>query len=76
MINYGAPRVANKYYAEFFDEATKKSSKRFIVKGDPIVVLPECLTPICNYKHTGNQYDDNDFHCFVSPMACFHYPQH
>lgn len=56
VINWGSPRVANKYYAEFFDTATKNSSLRYIVKGDPITVLPECLTPICNYKHTGRQY--------------------
>jgi hypothetical protein len=56
VINYGSPRVANKYYADFFDNITQKRQKRFIVKGDPIVVLPECLTPLCNYKHTGNQY--------------------
>ena len=40
VLNYGAPRVANKYYAEYFDNLTKKSSKRYIAKGDPIVVLP------------------------------------
>ena len=56
VINYGAPRVANKYYAEFFDSATKNKAVRFIVKGDPIVVLPECLTLLCNYKHIGRQY--------------------
>lgn len=56
VINYGSPRVANKYYAAFFDEKTNNSAKRFIVKGDPIVVLPECLTLLCNYKHTGSQY--------------------
>ena len=56
VINYGAPRVANKYYAEYFDAHTTKRSKRYIVKGDPVVVLPECLTILCNYKHTGNQY--------------------
>ena len=56
VITYGAPRVANKNYAEYFDKLTNKKSRRFIVKGDPIVVLPECLTLLCNYKHTGNQY--------------------
>ena len=35
---------------------TGNSTVRFIVKGDPIVVLPECLTPLCNYKHVGRQY--------------------
>jgi len=56
VITYGAPRVGNKYYAENFEVLTNRSSKRFIIKGDPITVLPECLTPICNYKHTGIQY--------------------
>ena len=23
------------------------------MKGDPIVVLPTCITPLCNYKQTG-----------------------
>lgn len=56
VINYGAPRVANKYYADYFDGLTQRRSKRYIVKGDPIVVLPECLTLLCNYKHVGNQF--------------------
>jgi hypothetical protein len=56
VITYGAPRVANKNYAVKFDEITAYKTKRFIVKGDPVVVLPECLTILCNYKHTGNQY--------------------
>jgi triacylglycerol lipase len=56
VINYGSPRVANKNYADYFDNITQKRSKRFVVKGDPIPVMPECLTPLCNYKHTGNQY--------------------
>lgn len=56
VINYGSPRVANKYYAQYFDQMTNNRSKRYIVKGDPIVVMPECLTLLCNYKHTGNQY--------------------
>ena len=56
VINYGSPRVANKYYAAWFDGITGNRTKRFIVKGDPIVVLPECLTVLCNYKHVGKQY--------------------
>ena len=56
VINYGAPRVANKYYADYFDGLTQRRSKRYIVKGDLIVVLPECLTLLCNYKHVGNQF--------------------
>ena len=56
MINYGSPRVANKHYAAYFDTITHNKTKRYIVKGDPIVVLPECLTLLCNYKHVGRQY--------------------
>jgi hypothetical protein len=56
VINFGSPRVANKYYADYHDAATGNSTVRFIVKGDPIVVLPECLTPLCSYKHVGRQY--------------------
>lgn len=56
VITFGAPRVGNKQYADNFDTLTGKSSKRFIVKGDPITVLPSCLTFLCNYKQTGMQY--------------------
>lgn len=56
VINFGSPRVANKYYAEYYDSLTKNTTVRFIVKGDPVVVLPECLTILCNYKHVGRQY--------------------
>jgi hypothetical protein len=55
VITFGAPRVGNKNYAAFFDSHTNGASLRYIVKGDPIVVLPECVLTalICNYKHTG-----------------------
>jgi len=56
VLNFGAPRVANKNYAEYFDKFTGNTSKRYIVKRDPITVLPECLTLLCNYKHVGSQY--------------------
>ena len=56
VITFGAPRVANKNYAEYFDSFTQSKSKRYAVQGDPIVVMPECLTLLCNYKHTGVQY--------------------
>ena len=23
------------------------------MKGDPVAHMPECITPFCNYKHTG-----------------------
>lgn len=57
VISFGAPRVANINYANTFNILTNGKSVRYIVKGDPIVVMPECLTTlVCNYKHTGVQY--------------------
>lgn len=65
VVTFGAPRVANKYYADYFDGLTGSKSKRYAVKGDPIPVMPECLTVLCNYKHTGQQYTciENDEKC-------------
>ncbi len=28
-----------------------------MVKGDPVVVLPKCLTLLCNYGFTGTKYE-------------------
>lgn len=54
VITYGAPRIGNKKWAAFFEELTNGQSRRYIVKGDPIVVLPpSCLTPLCSYRQTG-----------------------
>lgn len=53
VITFGAPRVGNKYWAAHFDLITQTRSKRFIVKGDPIVVMPRCLTLLCTYRQTG-----------------------
>ena len=50
---FGAPRVGNKYWAAHFDLITQTTSKRYIVSGDPIVVLPRCLTLLCTYRQTG-----------------------
>lgn len=60
VITFGAPRVANKNYAANFDKLTQNKTKRYIVEGDPIVVLPRCLTLLCNYGHTGRQYSCNE----------------
>jgi hypothetical protein len=53
VITFGAPRVGNKYWAAHFDEITNTTSRRYIVSGDPIVVLPRCLTLLCTYRQTG-----------------------
>lgn len=51
VITFGAPRVGNKAWAEWFDKQTP--STRYYIKADPIAVLPRCLTLICNYHQTG-----------------------
>lgn len=53
VITWGAPRVGNKYWAAHFDLITLTRTKRYIVSGDPIVVLPRCLTLLCTYRQTG-----------------------
>jgi len=53
VITFGAPRVGNKYWAAYFDMITDTKTKRFIVSGDPIVVMPRCLTLLCTYRQTG-----------------------
>jgi hypothetical protein len=53
VITFGAPRVGNKYWAAHFDSLTNSTSRRYIVKGDPVVVLPRCLTLLCTYRQTG-----------------------
>ena len=55
VVTFGSPRVGNKNWANFFDTVTNGKALRYIVKGDPIVVLPHCLTLLCNYKHYGIQ---------------------
>lgn len=55
VITFGAPRVGNKYWAAHFDLITLGKTKRYIVKGDPIVVMPRCLTLLCTYRQTGIQ---------------------
>jgi predicted lipase len=53
VTTYGAPRVGNKHWAEHFDLITNNSTRRYIVEGDPIVVMPRCLTLLCTYRQTG-----------------------
>lgn len=53
VITFGAPRVGNKYWAAHFDLITMTRTKRYIVSGDPIVVMPRCLTLLCTYRQTG-----------------------
>ena len=53
MITFGAPRVGNNKWATEFDKRTETKTKRYYIKGDPIVVLPRCLTLLCTYQQTG-----------------------
>jgi hypothetical protein len=55
VTTYGAPRVGNKYWAAHFDLITQGRTRRYLVKGDPIVILPRCLTLLCTYRQTGIQ---------------------
>ena len=55
VVTFGAPRVGNNQWAAHFDEITNKGMYRYIIKGDPIVVLPRCLTLLCTYEQTGIQ---------------------
>lgn len=54
IVTFGAPRVGNSVWAQWFDQLTP--STRYFIKADPIAFLPRCLTPICNYKQTGTAY--------------------
>jgi hypothetical protein len=56
VITFGSPRVGNKKWAEHFDKITGGNSLRYVVKGDPFVVLPKCLTVACNYGYIGKKY--------------------
>ena len=51
VITFGAPRVGNRKWADWFDTLT--NSTRIYITEDPIVFLPRCLTIACNYKQTG-----------------------
>jgi hypothetical protein len=53
VTTYGAPRVGNKNWAEHFDQITGGKTRRYEVEGDPVVVMPTCLTLLCTYKQTG-----------------------
>lgn len=53
VTTYGAPRVGNKEWASWFDKLTGGQTRRFIVSGDPVAVMPKCLTLLCNYGNTG-----------------------
>jgi len=63
VVTFGAPRVGNKNWAKWFD--TQTQSTRIFLKGDPIAVLPRCLTLICNYGQTGKP-----FQCDKSTQIC------
>ena len=60
VTTYGAPRVGNKQWAAHFDEITGGRTRRYIIKGDPIVVMPRCLTLLCTYRQTGIQIVCNE----------------
>ncbi len=60
VITFGAPRVGNKHWAAHFDQITAGATKRYLIRGDPIVVMPRCLTLLCTYRQTGIQIVCNE----------------
>jgi len=53
VVTFGSPRVGNRKWAKHFNALTNSSSRRYLIKGDPITVLPECLSIFCGYRHAG-----------------------
>lgn len=53
VITFGSPRVGNKRWAKHFDSLTNGESRRYLIKGDPITILPACITFFCGYRHAG-----------------------
>lgn len=70
VLTYGAPRVGNNQWAAHFDKITAKSMKRYFIKGDPIVVMPRCLTLLCTYEQTGLSIvcHEDDAECIQSGL--------
>lgn len=56
IIIYGAPRVGNSNWAKWMESVTNPDPVHICIKGDPICILPRCITPLCNYKHSGTGY--------------------
>ena len=65
VTTYGAPRVGNKDWAAWFDKLTGAKTKRYVVNGDPVAVMPKCLTLLCNYGNTGVKIN-----CYEEQQLC------
>ena len=57
VTTWGAPRVGNSKWADWFNSHTV--NRRFYIKSDPIPALPKCLGLVCNYKQTGVAFSCN-----------------
>lgn len=53
VVTFGSPRVGNKRWVNHFNALTNSESRRYLIKGDPITILPECLSIFCGYRHAG-----------------------
>lgn len=75
ITTFGAPRVGNKDWADYFDKATNHSTKRYFIEKDPIVSMPTCLTILCNYKPTGIPIvcKEGSYTCYMNEESSYSY---
>lgn len=59
IITFGSPRVGNQNWAKWLESQVEPDPIHVCIKGDPICIMPRCLTPICNYRHSGLGYSCN-----------------
>ena len=53
ITTFGAPRVGNLYWATFYDVIAHNKTRRYVVEGDAIPNMPQCLTALCSYRQVG-----------------------
>lgn len=51
VITFGAPRVGNQPWAEYFNSIAETT--RIYIEKDPINNKPSCKTPVCDYSPVG-----------------------
>lgn len=49
MNTYGPPRVGNMAWSIFISILSEGENTRYVVKNDPIIIMPRCATFFCEY---------------------------